>query len=149
MDPSLNPTLMHGGRASALNNSIFSEPRSNAVIVDSSKNLPPTGALTNVLPRLPASFFITVKVPSFPLTEIFPNGISTSINPIAIGGDYGGKGSPMDIPLAYFLAVRTRRPIKMVMDTVEEFSAANPRHAATIQLKTGVKRDGTLVAYVA
>ena len=69
------------------------------------------------------------------------------LNPIAIGGDYGGKGSPMDIPLAYFLAVRTRRPIKMVMDTVEEFSAANPRHAATIQLKTGVKRDGTLVAH--
>ena len=31
------------------------------------------------------------------------------LNPVAIGGDYGGKGSPMDIPLAYFLAVRTGR----------------------------------------
>jgi carbon-monoxide dehydrogenase large subunit len=69
------------------------------------------------------------------------------LNPVAIGGDYGGKGSPMDIPLAYFLAVRTGRPVKIVMDYVEEFTAGNPRHAAIIQLKTGVKRDGTLVAH--
>jgi carbon-monoxide dehydrogenase large subunit len=69
------------------------------------------------------------------------------LNPVAIGGDYGGKGSPMDIPLAYALAVRTGRPVKMVMDYVEEFTAGNPRHAAIIQLKTGVKRDGTLVAH--
>jgi len=71
------------------------------------------------------------------------------LNPVAIGGDYGGKGSPMDIPLAYFLAVRTGRPVRMVMDYVEELSAGNPRHAAIIQLKTGVKRDGTIVAHQA
>jgi putative selenate reductase molybdopterin-binding subunit len=39
------------------------------------------------------------------------------LNPVAIGGDYGGKGSPMDVPLAYFLALRSGRPVKMVMDT--------------------------------
>ena len=71
------------------------------------------------------------------------------LNPVAIGGDYGGKGSPMDIPLAYFLAVHSGRPVKMVMDYVEEFTAGNPRHAAIIQLKTGVKRDGTIVAHQA
>ncbi len=71
------------------------------------------------------------------------------LNPVAIGGDYGGKGSPMDIPLAYFLAARTGRPVKMVMDYVEELTAGNPRHAAVIQLKTGVKREGTIVAHQA
>jgi CO/xanthine dehydrogenase Mo-binding subunit len=71
------------------------------------------------------------------------------LNPVAIGGDYGGKGSPMDIPLAYFLAVRTGRPVRMVMDYVEELTAGNPRHAAIIQLKTGVKRTGTIVAHQA
>jgi carbon-monoxide dehydrogenase large subunit len=71
------------------------------------------------------------------------------LNPVAIGGDYGGKGSPMDIPLAYFLAVHSGRPVKIVMDYVEEFTAGNPRHAAIIQLKTGVKRDGTIVAHQA
>src|SRR5262249_60458416 len=71
------------------------------------------------------------------------------LNPVAIGGDYGGKGSPMDIPLAYFLALRTGRPVRMVMDYVEELTAGNPRHAAIIQLKTGVKRDATIVAHQA
>jgi CO/xanthine dehydrogenase Mo-binding subunit len=71
------------------------------------------------------------------------------LNPVAIGGDYGGKGSPMDIPLAYFLAVRSGRPVKMVMDYVEEFTAGNPRHAALIQLKTGVTHEGTIVAHQA
>jgi len=71
------------------------------------------------------------------------------LNPVAIGGDYGGKGSPMDIPLAYFLALRSGRPVKMVMDYVEEFTAGNPRHAALIQLKTGVTREGTMVAHQA
>jgi CO/xanthine dehydrogenase Mo-binding subunit len=71
------------------------------------------------------------------------------LNPVAIGGDYGGKGSPMDIPLAYFLARRTGRPVKMVMDYVEELTAGNPRHAAIIQLKTGVRREGTIVAHQA
>jgi CO/xanthine dehydrogenase Mo-binding subunit len=69
------------------------------------------------------------------------------LNPAAIGGDYGGKGSPMDIPVAYFLAMRTGRPVKMVMDYVEELTAGNPRHAAMIQLKTGVTRQGTIVAH--
>ncbi|HSF32446.1 MAG TPA: xanthine dehydrogenase family protein molybdopterin-binding subunit [Candidatus Tectomicrobia bacterium] len=71
------------------------------------------------------------------------------LNPVAIGGDYGGKGSPMDIPVAYILALRTGRPVKMVMDYVEELSAGNPRHAAIIQLKTGVTRDGTILAHQA
>ena len=68
------------------------------------------------------------------------------LNPVDIGGDYGGKGSPMDIPVAYFLAAKTGRPVRMAMDSIEEFTAGNPRHAATVHLKTGVKRDGTLTA---
>ena len=68
------------------------------------------------------------------------------VNPVSIGGDYGGKGSPMDIPVAYFLAINTGQPVRMVMNYIEEFTAGNPRHAATVHLKTGVMRDGTLVA---
>jgi len=71
------------------------------------------------------------------------------LNPISIGGDFGGKGSPMDIPLAYYLAVHSGRPVKMVMDYIEEFTAGNPRHGAVIQLKTGVMRDGSIVAHQA
>jgi carbon-monoxide dehydrogenase large subunit len=71
------------------------------------------------------------------------------VNYSAIGADFGGKGSPMDIPLCYFLALRTGRPIKMVMDYTEELIAGNPRHPAVIHMRTGVKRDGTLTAHEA
>ena len=62
-----------------------------------------------------------------------------------IGGDFGGKGSLMDLPLCYFLAERTGRPVRMVMTYTEELMAGNPRHASVIVVKTGVKKDGTLV----
>src|SRR5438132_10697695 len=64
----------------------------------------------------------------------------------AIGGDFGGKGALMDLPLSYFLAQRTGRPVRMIMTYTEELMAANPRHAGIIVVKTGVKNDGTLVA---
>ena len=69
------------------------------------------------------------------------------VNPVAIGGDFGGKGAPIDEPICYLLAVRTGRPVKMVMEYREEFFAGAPRHAAIMKLKTGVKRDGTIVAH--
>ncbi|MGH7834724.1 MAG: xanthine dehydrogenase family protein molybdopterin-binding subunit, partial [Candidatus Binatia bacterium] len=64
----------------------------------------------------------------------------------AIGGDFGGKGALMDLPLCYFLAQRTGRPVRMVMTYTEEFTAGNPRHASVIVVKTGVKKNGTVVA---
>ena len=69
--------------------------------------------------------------------------------PLSIGGDFGGKGSFMDVPLCYYLALRSGRPVKMVMSYIEELLAGNPRHPAIITLKTGVKNDGTLWAHEA
>src|SRR5919198_6659875 len=68
------------------------------------------------------------------------------VNPCAIGGDFGGKAGAMDVPLAYALAQRVGRPVKMIMDYVEELLAGNPRHPAVITIKSGVKQDGRLWA---
>jgi CO/xanthine dehydrogenase Mo-binding subunit len=68
------------------------------------------------------------------------------IHVTTIGGDFGGKGALMDLPLCYFIAQRTGRPVRMVMTYTEELVAGNPRHASVIVIKTGVKKDGTLVA---
>ena len=68
------------------------------------------------------------------------------LNPCSIGGDFGGKGSFMDVPVCYYLALRSGRPVKMVMDYIQELMAGNPRHPAAITVKSGVKRDGTLWA---
>jgi len=69
-----------------------------------------------------------------------------NVNVAYIGGDFGGKSSPMDVPLMYFVAKATGRPIKMVMTYTEEFMASNPRHPAQVMLKSGVMNDGTIVA---
>ena len=64
------------------------------------------------------------------------------VNPCGIGGDFGGKAAAMDVPLAYLLSLQSGRPVKMVMNYIEELMAGNPRHPSVITIKTGVKRDG-------
>ena len=68
-------------------------------------------------------------------------------HPMHIGGDFGGKGGFMDVPAAYFLSKKSGQPVKMIMDYTEELTAGNPRHAAIIKIKTGVKKNGTIVAH--
>jgi CO/xanthine dehydrogenase Mo-binding subunit len=70
-----------------------------------------------------------------------------TFNPVYIGGDYGGKGDFMDLAVVYLLSKKAGRPVKLVMDYEEEFMAGNPRHASIVHVKTGVKKDGTLVAH--
>ena len=69
-----------------------------------------------------------------------------TVHPVAIGGDFGGKGFLTDEPAAYFLARATGRPVKMLMSYAEELTAGVPRHGAVIKIKTGLNRDGRLVA---
>jgi CO/xanthine dehydrogenase Mo-binding subunit len=73
-----------------------------------------------------------------------PERIRVNLTPI--GGDFGGKGSLMDLPLAYHLARATGRPVKMVMRYTEELMAGNPRHPSVVTMRTGVTRDGRIVA---
>jgi carbon-monoxide dehydrogenase large subunit len=68
-------------------------------------------------------------------------------HPLHIGGDFGGKGGFMDVPVAYFLSKKSGQPVKMIMDYTEELTAGNPRHPAIIKIKTGVKKNGTIVAH--
>jgi CO/xanthine dehydrogenase Mo-binding subunit len=68
-------------------------------------------------------------------------------HPMHIGGDFGGKGGFMDVAVAYFLSKKAGMPVKMVMDYTEELTAGNPRHASIIKVKTGVKKNGTILAH--
>ncbi len=68
-------------------------------------------------------------------------------HPMQIGGDFGGKGGFMDVPVAYFLSKKSGHPVKMVMDYTEELTAGNPRHASIIKVRTGVKKNGLITAH--
>lgn len=65
---------------------------------------------------------------------------------MSVGGDFGGKASLIDVPICYFLAQRSGRPVRMVLEYSEEIMAGAHRHPAVVTLRTGVESDGTLTA---
>ncbi|MBV9580338.1 MAG: xanthine dehydrogenase family protein molybdopterin-binding subunit [Chloroflexi bacterium] len=71
---------------------------------------------------------------------------AVDFTPTFIGGDFGGKGSPMDAPAVIYLAQRTRRPVQYVATYSEDLTAGNPRHSGVIRIKSGLRADGTILA---
>jgi CO/xanthine dehydrogenase Mo-binding subunit len=71
---------------------------------------------------------------------------SLIIHSCYVGGDFGGKGDGNDVALCYALSRLARRPVKLLIDYTEELTAGNPRHGAVIKIKTGVKRNGLMIA---
>ncbi len=68
------------------------------------------------------------------------------VNPAFIGGDFGGKGDGAELPIAYLLAVKSGRPVQIIMSYTEELTAGNPTHPSFITIRTGVTNDGRMVA---
>jgi CO/xanthine dehydrogenase Mo-binding subunit len=63
-----------------------------------------------------------------------------------VGGAYGSKTYPRLEPLVAAMSWRVGgRPVRVELTRTEEFFTIT-RHAATVELRTGVRRDGTLVA---
>jgi CO/xanthine dehydrogenase Mo-binding subunit len=62
-----------------------------------------------------------------------------------VGGGYGGKLSVKTEPLAAALSWKARRPVKIVLSIEESFKTVT-RHPARFRIKTGVSRDGRLLA---
>ncbi|MCR4441587.1 MAG: xanthine dehydrogenase family protein molybdopterin-binding subunit [Peptococcaceae bacterium] len=61
-----------------------------------------------------------------------------------IGGGFGGKGYAKIEPLAAYLALRTGRPVKILLSTEEGFFAAR-RLSSRVRLRTGFDRDGKII----
>jgi CO/xanthine dehydrogenase Mo-binding subunit len=62
-----------------------------------------------------------------------------------LGGGYGAKGQISVEAIAAALSLRARRPVRIQVSREEEFVTIT-KHPATIRLRTGVLRDGTIVA---
>jgi 4-hydroxybenzoyl-CoA reductase subunit alpha len=65
-----------------------------------------------------------------------------------VGGGFGGKSDGLSSVefCAALLAKRAGRPVKIVSSRDEEFTAARRKHPTRITMKTGVKKDGTIIA---
>jgi CO/xanthine dehydrogenase Mo-binding subunit len=111
----------------------------------------PHSCVVNAAADGSAEFWSCSKVP-YGVREQVANALQIPqekfvFNPVYIGGDFGGKGDFMDLAVVYLLSKKAGRPVKLVMDYDEEFAAGNPRHASIVHVRTGVKKDGTLVAH--
>jgi 4-hydroxybenzoyl-CoA reductase subunit alpha len=82
-------------------------------------------------------------------------GLTLGMNPDKIrvikpfvGGGFGGKSDGLSAVefCAAQLSRHAGRPVKLVSSRDEEFAAARRKHPTEITMKTGVKRDGAIIA---
>ena len=63
-----------------------------------------------------------------------------------VGGGFGGKHASNIHSIAAWLARAARRPVKLVLSRTQDFEIQRSRHPARIRMKTGARRDGTIIA---
>ncbi|MXZ62085.1 MAG: xanthine dehydrogenase family protein molybdopterin-binding subunit [Chloroflexi bacterium] len=77
---------------------------------------------------------------SYPVSKI-------RVNPVEIGGGFGGKTSVYMEPLAAMLSRESgHRPVKMYMGRDEVFEGTGPTSGTHMRVRIGAKRDGTITA---
>ncbi|VAV87426.1 Xanthine dehydrogenase, molybdenum binding subunit [hydrothermal vent metagenome] len=76
-------------------------------------------------------------------------GLETSqlrVTASEIGGGFGGKTTVFIEPVALALSRKASRPVKLVMSRSEVFRASGPTSSASMDIKIGMKKDGTITA---
>jgi CO/xanthine dehydrogenase Mo-binding subunit len=63
-----------------------------------------------------------------------------------VGGNFGGKNEISQEPVLALLSKKTGRPVKGIYTRNEEFIATTTRHPIIMDYKTGVDRDGRILA---
>ena len=63
-----------------------------------------------------------------------------------IGAGFGNKMEPHIQPITVLLAIKAKRPVKLILSREQDFEMVRARHPSQIRVKTGVKRDGMLIA---
>ena len=82
------------------------------------------------------------------LSQLLSYPVSRSrVNPVEIGGGFGGKTSVYMEPLAAMLSRESgHRPVKMYMGRDEVFEGTGPTSGTHMRVRIGAKRDGTITA---
>lgn len=113
----------------------YMEPHATVAAVDPAGNL-------SVWTATQAMFFCRSAVSR--ATGVPESKVQLTAMPV--GGGFGGKYIPLYEPLVALLALKTRRPVRLVLSRIEEFTSTNPAPSCVIELTTGAKKDGTLHA---
>jgi CO/xanthine dehydrogenase Mo-binding subunit len=65
----------------------------------------------------------------------------------AIGGDFGAKGGPLEVPVCLELSRRTGRPVRFLRTYTDELTAGTPAPASVSTLRVGVSASGEIRAF--
>ena len=68
------------------------------------------------------------------------------VNPAEIGGGFGGKTVVYLEPIAMALSKKSGLPVRAAMTRDEVFKSSGPTSGASMTIKMGVKKDGTMTA---
>ncbi len=63
-----------------------------------------------------------------------------------LGGGFGGKQDIVIEDLVAHLVIKTGRPVRLMLDRMQEFRSTRARHAYIIKMRVGLKKDGTITA---
>jgi len=118
-------------------NHSYMEPHASLANFDSSGKLT-VWASTQFPFELRRGLAITLNMPENMIRVIKP----------AMGGGFGGKVEMQPSHFcSAFLSLKAGRPVKIIETREEILTTALRRHSCMMNLKTGVKKDGTLVAF--
>jgi 4-hydroxybenzoyl-CoA reductase subunit alpha len=102
----------------------------------------PSGKLNMYLSSMGIFYkrFILAKALSLPISQV-------RILKSYVGGAFGGKIDLFPYEFcAAFLSRKTGKPIRFELEREEVFTCTRQRHPTIIHIKTGVKKDGTILA---
>ncbi|MDP2660499.1 MAG: molybdopterin-dependent oxidoreductase [Dehalococcoidia bacterium] len=69
------------------------------------------------------------------------------VHRVHIGGAFGGRSEMMSCEFsASLLSIKTGRPVRIAYTREETFTCTRQKHPFVVDIKTGVKKDGTLMA---
>jgi 4-hydroxybenzoyl-CoA reductase alpha subunit len=95
--------------------------------------------------------WITTQVPH-PYRKMLADVLGMPLSKVRVikvymGGGFGGRFEmdPIEI-IAYFLSKKTGRPVRIINTQDEQFTTGRTRYPMVIDIKTGVKKDGTILA---
>jgi xanthine dehydrogenase molybdenum-binding subunit len=117
--------------------------------------LEPRSAAGQMEPNGRLTVWANAQAP-FPVRQEVAKTLGLPLNNVRVisaglGGGFGGKGSGITSgaaiePICGLLAIKAKRPVMIVLDKAEETISTTIRAGAKMYIKTGVKKDGTIVA---
>ncbi|MBL8789457.1 MAG: xanthine dehydrogenase family protein molybdopterin-binding subunit [Rhizobiales bacterium] len=110
----------------------------------------PHACLASVSPDGTAELWVTTQGP-FVYRNTCAALLGMDINKLRvtsseIGGGFGGKTHVWAEPVALALSRKANRPVKVVMTRDEVFRATGPTSSASMDIKIGARKDGTVTA---